>query len=567
MIKAKHIIKSSALLLTTAAYLFLTANCKTKDLSSYKYANANVILIIIDTLRADHLGCYGYHRNTSPEIDKIANEGILFKNMLAQTSWTRPGTASILSGLYPKNHGANTRKDRLAEEINLLPEILGRVGYTSYAFVANGNAGERVGFNQGYKDFFSYRESVKKDKSNIHVRSDEINETVLNVIRQLEERSKNFIYVHYVDPHAPYIPKEKHFSKADKTVFSMEFRHSQAIFKMSEEKKHRVLKEMINAYDDEILFNDKMIGNLIRALKKKNMYHNSIIIITSDHGEEFLEHNNIGHGRTLYDDQLRVPLIIRLPDNVHKKTGKIANQIDVCPTILSLLKIPIPKNIDGKDLFDKTTGARQFNCAELCLGKNILFSVQTTKDKLIEKFPLTVTEKGRFRWFRESALIETGEDSLELIIGSLQKKCSIQLNVSGKPIKEMTITPGKHTFDIVLPESNIKKTVTIRSLTSCQMPADLGIGNDRRCLAFRIFNSKNIDINTISEIYNEYFALKNDPGEKTNRYHRKQFKKLIMELKKKLSRYKSEKRNLRLNKKPVIFDEEQLKALEALGYL
>jgi arylsulfatase A-like enzyme len=127
-------------------FLFVKDNKNLIGNRQLHYPDANIILIVIDTLRADHLGCYGYRRDTSTEIEKLAAEGIIFKHMLAKSSWTWASTASILTGLYPRNHEANTKKDRLADEIYLLPEILEKHDYNSYAFVANGNASAGVGF-------------------------------------------------------------------------------------------------------------------------------------------------------------------------------------------------------------------------------------------------------------------------------------------------------------------------------------------------------------------------------------------------------------------------------------
>lgn len=568
MSKTKHKLKFIKIVILITAFSLLSANCKKKNLSSYKYPDANIILILIDTLRADHLGCYGYHRNTSPEIDKLANEGIIFKNMLAQTSWTRPGTASILTGLYPKNHGANTRDDTLAEEINLLSEILGKFGYTSYAYVANGNAGKNVGFNQGYEKFFQFQSDLNRPDQNIHVRSNELNDSLFKLIQQLENTTNNFIYVHYVDPHAPYIPKEKHFSRSNKITFSVDLVNTKKVHNMSKEKRRKTLKEMINAYDDEILFNDKMIGNLIRVLKKKNMYSNSIIIITSDHGEEFFEHGDLSHGMTLYEEQLRVPLIIRLPHRVHREIYKIANQVDIGPTILSLLKIPVPQYMDGHDILDEKAAERRYSFAELDLDTNIIFSIQNMKNKFLEVVSLPDLNPNNSHWFKQKAIIATGEDSLELIIDSLHKERFIRVLANGNPVEKLKITPLKQTFNIRLPELDGKKTIVIRSLTPCQVPKILGMNRDTRCLSFRIYYSKNVNENSLlGELYHEYYVLSDDPGEKNNFFYQTKFKKIIMQLRKKLKGYKLEKRSLQLNKKPVIFDEEQQKALKVLGYI
>ncbi|UCH95986.1 MAG: sulfatase [Candidatus Aminicenantes bacterium] len=553
------------LIITACFFLFI----KNKKITSrLQYPDANVILILIDTLRADHLGCYGYPRNTSPEIDKLAKEGIIFKNMLAQTSWTRPGTASILSGLYPKNHGANTREDSLAEEINLLPEILGKYGYTSYAFVANGNAGLPVGFNQGYKKFFSFPERLNKDPLNIHVRSDMVNESLLKFIRKLEDTSNNFIYVHYMDPHAPYIPKEKHFSKSNKMMFPIDFFRSGTIHSLDEDKQRQAVEEMINAYDDEILYNDKMIGCLLQTLKMKNMYSNSIIIITSDHGEEFFEHGDLSHGLTLYDEQLKVPLIIRLPDKIHMTIDEIANQVDICPTVLSLLKIPIPKYIDGINLLNNKKDPKPYSYAELHKDRFVFSSIQTSTDKLIEGIRLPPPQEFKHRWFNEKAVIETGENSLELVVRSFLKDRTIRVLSDGQPVKEFVITEKKQVFNIPLPKSGKKKIVTIKSLTPCEPLENPGKNQKKQCLAFCIYNSRNVNLkNVVGEFRKEYYVLAEDPGEGKNQYKLKKFKKTIMLLRKKLKDYLLNKNVTPLSKKPVIFDQEQLKALKALGYI
>lgn len=571
MAKKKYIFIISALLVLVIAACFFLFIKDDKSLTGKKqlqYPDANIILIVIDSLRADHLGCYGYHRDTSPEIDKLASEGIIFKNMLAQSSWTRPGTASILTGLYPRNHGANTREDRLVDKVDLLPEILEKHGYISYGFVANGNAGAGVGFNQGYKKFIRFGEKVRPSNPNIHVRSDIINRRISEFIQQLGpgQTSKNFIYIHYADPHAPYIPKEKHFSRSNKITFTTEF--FRTLSKMSRVERLRVKKEMINAYDDEILFGDKMIGNLIQILKKNNMYANSIIIITSDHGEEFFEHGRRGHGVSLYQEQLKVPLIIHLPDRIHWEIDEIANQVDIAPTLLSLLKIPVPQHIDGINLLNNKKPSYRYSFAELNLNKMVLSSVQTSRDKLIEGFHHTFPKYKGKRWFKEKAVFETTDESLELIIKSFYKKRTIRVLVDGNIVKQLVITPKKQIINISLPPSESKKMVTIKSLTPCQSPKDLGINKNHRCFGFLLIDSRNVKVNNIlNEPKQEYYILTKDTAEKNNRYYQKQFKKAIVVLRKVVKGYFSDECFTPSGKKPVTYNKEQLKVLKTLGYI
>jgi hypothetical protein len=567
MTKIKNILVIVSLFLTLVIGYFLLTG-KKDDWASHTYPNANIILILIDTLRADHLGCYGYNRDTSPVIDSLAAEGIFFKTMRAQSSWTRSSTASILSGLYPKNHGANTRGERLAKAVQILPEILGLHGYRSYAFLTNGNVGQAVGFDQGYTKFFHFRERPQDVYPNIHVRSDEVNESLVKFIRQLKDTSRNFIYIHYSDPHEPHIPKVKNFSRANKTVFSMNWFEPESIQGLSEEQRLKFLREMINAYDDEIWYNDKMIGNVIQTLKETGMYSNSIILITSDHGQEFFEHKGLSHGKTLYEEQLNIPLIIRLPSGIHKTVEELANQVDIVPTILDLLEIPIPGDIDGISLLKgRNSSAKPFSYAELNLDKRSFFSIQTDEGKLIEGVEKPVPEEGQFAWFKESAVLKTSAESLKLRIMSFRIKRRIQVWVDGQMINEFVITNVKQEYNIPLPKFPENKIVTIKSLTPCESPTKYGM-EDKRCLAFSIFNSKNVNIKDIAcEIHKEYYALADDPGERDNLYYSNKFKKFVMRFRNELNRYKSNRRFFYSDKRPIKFDKDQIKALKALGYI
>ncbi len=550
---------------------FLATSCKKEDAAAGRYPNANVILIVIDTLRADHLGCYGYSRNTSPFIDSLAEEGIIFQQMLAQTSWTRPGTASILTGLYPKHHGANTRDDLLAEEILLLPEILKKQGFHTAAFMTNVNTGQEQGFGQGFDEFFYFPAKLTRARRDIDSTSDRLNQVLLKHLRQLKQPDKNFIYIHYLDPHAPYMPVEKHFSKDDKFVFSNDFINSLGKLAPKAKKLHKAMAEMVNAYDDEILYNDKMIGQVIQTLKEKKMYSNSIIIVTSDHGEEFFEHGWHGHGKNLYQEQLLVPLIVSLPNRAHKEIKETANQVDIVPTILSLLKIPTPTQIDGADLFSKTFRPAPFSYAELNLDKRIYTSIQAENEKLIEAIHLPKTRGRKEKWFREQASIKTNQPVLELVTRSFFKKRNIQVLLEQKVIGQFEITHKKiQTIDIPLPGPPGEKTVTIKSLTPGQYPVKLGRGKlrDRDPRAFCIFNSKNVKVDDIpGELFREYYSLAQDPGEQNNLYKQPQFMKTIIHLNKQMRKFLSGRRFTPANKKPIKYDKEQLEALKALGYI
>jgi hypothetical protein len=569
----KKIVIGLLILLSIGAFFFsqggITGNVtgeSTENLEQYNFfadpfkqsqgittcPDCNVILILIDTLRADHMGAYGYERNTTPNIDQLAKEGILFKNMLAQSSWTEPATASILTGLYPKNHGAKSGKDLLKEKV-LLSEILQENGYTTAAFLANSAAGEVFGFNQGYDLFIEDSDFP----------ADWVNQKVVPHIRNLKNTSKNFIYVHYIDPHAPYNASEEHFSLENSNEFREEFRKSGGkldldFFDRMREIEEKIetqglIPQMINLYDDEILFNDKRAGEVFDALKEKDIYDNSIIIIISDHGEEFFEHHGIDHGSTLFDEQLKVPWIMKVPGMKPRIIKKQVNQIDVMPTVLAILGIGI-KQIDGIDVFTQDV---QESYAELDWQGNNLDSIRTLDEKYI---------KGKVKdnnvWFEETATIDVLALTTHIPIVSFLKDTAIQVEVDGRVQGLFDATPTKKDLVIdlttVFSEIDLPKEVTLTALEPCIKVAR---DNGFTCL---IFGVESGDTKGQTVPYHGYYQLREDPKEKNNLFwieaSQARLSNLNTELEKYLAKEKSE-------QEAVQHTEEQLDVLRSLGYL
>jgi arylsulfatase A-like enzyme len=321
----------------------------------------NIILITIDTLRADHLSCYGYDRNTSPNIDKIAQEGVLFTNAIASSSWTLPSMASIMTSLYPISHGVRTgviksgkvyNQDILSDEFTTLAQLLKSNGYETFGAVANVHMSKELGgFDRGF-DYY-YCEGFDK--------APRLNDVILSWKEKIVNSQKYFLWLHYFDPHHYYNPRNPWFSeyssglKIDNLPIStMTMDELKALIPELKEKKD-LLSYLIALYDSEINFVDHYIGNLIRKLKPDE---NTMIIITSDHGEEFLDHGSLGHSHTLYQELIHVPLIIKMPISHNEKSfSKIYKErvsiVDIMPTILGKLEIDPPAQAVGKDLFDE----------------------------------------------------------------------------------------------------------------------------------------------------------------------------------------------------------------------
>lgn len=338
----------------------------------------NLLVYLIDTLRADHLGVYGYERPTSPRIDAFAEDAAVFLEARAQSSWTRTTVVSVLTGLLPQTHGVNRRDDALADSVTTLAEMLGAEGYRTLGFFTNGNVDKAFGLSQGFDHYQYLRES--SDSRVFHQQSDRVNQ---QVFRWLDTRPKDddrpfFLYLHTTDPHAPYTPLEPFASRfaadVDPELGRLDLVHG--ISSGREPVIPGIDKAWIDLYDGEIAYNDHHFGLLIDRLQAEGLYDDTLIVVLSDHGEEFYEHGGWEHGKTLYEEQLRIPLLIKLPGDRGrgtKITGPV-DQIDILPTVAEVLGLP-PVAVDGRSLLPRISGAVDFepgsrpSFAYLRLGK------------------------------------------------------------------------------------------------------------------------------------------------------------------------------------------------------
>ncbi|HTG32270.1 MAG TPA: sulfatase [Thermoanaerobaculia bacterium] len=307
----------------------------------------NVIVYLVDALRADHLGCYGYARPVSPRIDNFARGAVLFRHTVAQSSWTRPAATTILTGLLPRTHGVNGRRDVLAGQAVTLAERLRERGYHTAGLVTNGNVARSYGLGQGFE---TYQLLPRK-----HSAATDVNAEAADWLRtRWKGDAPFFLYLHTVEPHAPYappLPFRQRFAPGvrDEGLIRMNFLHRVEEGKIAATPE--VLRNFMDLYDAEIAANDAAFGELLDLLGQRGLLEDTVIVFVSDHGEEFLEHGGWEHGRTLHQEMLDVPLIVRVPG---MGSGRIvqrqAQQMDVAPTILDLLNLPVPPDMDGRSL-------------------------------------------------------------------------------------------------------------------------------------------------------------------------------------------------------------------------
>ncbi len=338
----------------------------------------NVILISIDTLRADHLSCYGHPKNLTPNIDEFARESVLFTNTIAQSSWTLPSHASLLTGYLPSSIGVFHESFPMHENVTTLAELLREQGYATVSFNGGVLLDEHFGFAQGFDWYWSF------DGNNIPDSPTSMNDlaNILNKTRRnlpTLKRKKFFLFFHTYQLHDPYDfhpgisePEAEKCSDSEQNI-----------------------PECLLAYEGEVRYVDRQMGTLFQLLRENDLLDNSLVIFTSDHGESFLrdKHNHTGHAIYLYDELIKVPLIMRFPGGEH--AGRIIRTqvrlLDLVSTILDFVQarrfptegkslLPL---VAGTDTKERHSLSEYYKNPHLKINNLTRFSLRTPEAKLI----------------------------------------------------------------------------------------------------------------------------------------------------------------------------------------
>ena len=306
-----------------------------------------VIIFDIDTLRADRLGCYGNPRPTSPVIDALAEQGVLFEWTFSQAPTTPPSQASILTSLYPSSHGVKGSKDRLAKEITTLGEVFSALGFATGAFVDGGYMNRGFGLLQGFKTKVDRRGGLEV-----------IGPKALEWLR--EHADENFLLlIHTYDVHTPYDPPEPWRSQFLEGVpspspgFEPTALVMETIRQSGDTDRPLTLPDndiayALALYDAGIRYVDEWIGKFVSELEALGIFDRTTLVVISDHGEEFQEHGSVLHEK-LYSTVTRVPLIIRSPMALGgSRVSDVVETIDLMPTLLQLVGAPVPEQAQGR---------------------------------------------------------------------------------------------------------------------------------------------------------------------------------------------------------------------------
>ncbi len=341
----------------------------------------NILFILIDTLRADRLSAYGYARETSPSIDALAADGLLFARHMSQSSWTKCSMASLWTAHYPIRTGVTRSQDAISPEARMPAEILTDAGYNTYALWRNAWVGPSFGFSQGFKVYHSPRParvppSVRREKPTTGVQG-----TDQDIIRSAGEfirthgEERFFLYLHLMDVHQ-YVYDE------DSALFGTTYS---------------------DIYDNSIRWVDRLVGSLAADLDRRGLREKTLIVLAADHGEAFGEHGREGHARDVYSEVVTTPLIISFPFRLEEAlvVDFVSENVDIWPTLLDLLDLPPIEGANGRSLMPEIEAT--ISGAPLEAEPRFAHIDQSWGRKEVEPQPMVAVTDGPYRLVYRSA--------------------------------------------------------------------------------------------------------------------------------------------------------------------
>ncbi len=386
----------------------------------------NLLLISLDTLRADHLSAYGYARETSPNLDVFSKQAFLFEECIAPSSWTLPSHTTMMTGLPPALHGAYAfSTPRVRDSLTTLGELARDSGYFTAAFTEGAYVGGQLGFHQGFDLYSNGKQSGPSPRGT----AQDTFQRALEWMQRYQEQPF-FMFLHTYEIHWPYIAPDQYANKftshpIDPVQFTVDIGKNDfsgtGFMVISNDPAKR--QDMIDLYDGGIAHTDAMLGELFARMDELGLLENTIIVITSDHGEGFWEHGLASHGTVLYREMLHVPLIIRLPGK-NPPSGRVPSLValaDLFPTVLEAMRIPYPAVADSYTLTPLMDGAaggypRQVVTSHLTQEQLnwTMLAIQNNDGKYIATTHMNAAESPLYGYWNPSRGFEPGvpEDKL-----------------------------------------------------------------------------------------------------------------------------------------------------------
>jgi arylsulfatase A-like enzyme len=320
-----------------------------------------IVLVMIDTLRADVLGAYGSPAGLTPHLDEFAEQAVVFTQAYATASWTRPSVASMLSGRYSASHTAERQEDILPEEVVLLPEILESAGPAwTFGIHNNGNNNAKVGFHQGWDHFGPIAKSDRRGHPGYEQRQaagPAVSRLALSLFDDPRAGAAGvtFAFVQYMEPHDPYFPNPG-LMQGEEPVGDYAGTRAdldRMVAAGEEAWTEQNIERLRYLYHGEVKAADRAFGALVEGLRARGLWEEALIIVVSDHGEAFWEHGFRAHGKSLYEEEIRVPFMIRLPGRAAGSGRRIprpVSLVDIAPTVLDVMHLQAHPDFEGRSL-------------------------------------------------------------------------------------------------------------------------------------------------------------------------------------------------------------------------
>lgn len=347
--KPAFVVPAFIILLTISFVIALSQSLR--PATAQAAAQPNVIFIMVDALRADHVSAYGYERDTTPKLDTFMADGVRFDEATSPSSWTFPSNVSMLTGHMPQRIRIDdwgSYNASIPPEEQLLSQLLSNGGYHTAGFVTNYYVYGKFGFNRGFDHYQPLPDASP---------AGDLNEQVFTWVDKADLISEDrplFMFIYYYDPHTWYDPPPPYDTMYDPgytgTLTPEVYGHGEKVVSGELVPSERDIEHLLALYDGEITYWDDQLDLLLKRLQADGLLDNALVIVTSDHGQMFGEHGKWVHRNSLYEEVLRVPLFIRYPGMTPGAIDTPVSTVDLLPTILDLAGLPVPDGLDGQSL-------------------------------------------------------------------------------------------------------------------------------------------------------------------------------------------------------------------------
>lgn len=451
-------------------------------------ATRGVVLITLGNVGAAHLGVYGSTRPTSPFFDRLAARGVLFERAISPSPSTLVSNVSLLSGLYPAQHGVRSPSHALSPRIETLPERFSSYGYRTGGFTEGGLVGRHWGFHRGFDEFADPPGDGDGDRDRAAERTFGRG---LDFLRALAPGDRFFLYLHTASAAAPYdapAPFDRRFSVStdQETAFAASPADLRAIDR-GFLAPPAAAGRLAAAYDAGIAYLDGVLESFFAELDRLGLTAETTVVVTSDHGEEFLQHGRLGHFQ-VYPEVIHVPLLVLHPHLAGgRRVADLVQLVDVAPTLYELADLPPADRAGGHGLVRLLTGGTRDSSwayAEIAAGRHQRTLLQRSHGATHQLVSTAVARERDGTWVTRAAGLElaTGD---ELSAVAYHRPRALRLRLDGEELAPITLGTRWTPLDIVLPPGRARYRLELEA-DSCDSPRALGRARDPRCLSFKL---------------------------------------------------------------------------------